>query len=162
HADERKEAMLDLVPLARPRRKVAHRDGKGEPVGERLHMGLPGPEPRAIAPARVHTNQQAPRLRIGLAPQQPPPASNALHRKPGVLLGDPAVDHGFIARFILDAVWDRFPAPGVGKVRDFHGLRLARRLPATTSILERSDEFFLLGVDADHWIMAPDEPPHLL
>ena len=39
--DEREQTMLDLVPLARARREVAHGDRKAEFVGEPLQFDLP-------------------------------------------------------------------------------------------------------------------------
>ena len=44
--DERKQPMLDLVPLAGSRRKVADGDRQGDLVGEALQFGFP--QPKAI------------------------------------------------------------------------------------------------------------------
>src|SRR5439155_377951 len=39
--DEREQAVLDLVPLAGPRRKVAHHHGQPTPIRQSLHLHLP-------------------------------------------------------------------------------------------------------------------------
>src|SRR5713101_5280322 len=70
HTDERKQPMLHLVPLARSRRIVAdgHRDA--QPIREPLQVHFPRPEAGAVAAASVGADQQSPRLRVRVAPQQ--------------------------------------------------------------------------------------------
>jgi hypothetical protein len=48
-ADEREEAVLDLVPFAGPWRKVAHVHVDVVPVGETLKLNLPESRPVAVA-----------------------------------------------------------------------------------------------------------------
>ena len=52
-ANERKQPVLDLVPLAGARREVAHRDPKARLAGEALKLQLPEPDARPVAPAAV-------------------------------------------------------------------------------------------------------------
>src|ERR1700734_1851505 len=51
--DEREEPMLDLVPLARAGREVAHPDREAQLVGEALKLQLPASRPSAVAPASI-------------------------------------------------------------------------------------------------------------
>src|ERR1700691_6006359 len=51
--DEREQSMLDLVPLARPRREVADVDREVELVREALKLKLPDVRPIAVAATRV-------------------------------------------------------------------------------------------------------------
>ena len=62
HRDVREQAMLDLVPLARARRKVTDRDGEPGAIGELLQFPLPEPEAGPVAPAGIGRDQQ--RLRV--------------------------------------------------------------------------------------------------
>ena len=39
--DKRKQAMFDLIPLARPWRQVTYRDGDAQLIGQRLQFYLP-------------------------------------------------------------------------------------------------------------------------
>ena len=57
-ADEGKHPVLDLVPLARPRRKVAHRDGEPGAIRQPLKFPFPEPEAGAVAPAGIRGDQQ--------------------------------------------------------------------------------------------------------
>src|SRR5512147_2917333 len=68
HRDVREEAVLDLVPLARPRREVAPRYLKPGLIGERLQFHLPEPDPIPVAPAAVGADQQVPGLRNNSSP----------------------------------------------------------------------------------------------
>src|SRR3990172_11389850 len=49
HADEREQAMLDLVPFARSGGIVADRDRQAEFVGQPLQEEIPGPQTVATA-----------------------------------------------------------------------------------------------------------------
>ena len=62
-ADEGKQSVLDPVPLAGARRKMAHRDVQAGFIGQLLQFQLPEPYPCAVATARSGGNQQA----LGLA-----------------------------------------------------------------------------------------------
>ena len=53
HRDVREQPMLDLVPLARTRRKVTDRDHQARPIGQTLQFPLPQPEARPVAPACI-------------------------------------------------------------------------------------------------------------
>ena len=50
HRDVREQPMLDLVPLARTRRKVTDRDHQARPIGQTLQFPLPQPEAAPLLP----------------------------------------------------------------------------------------------------------------
>ena len=57
HGDVRKQAMLDLVPLARAGSNVTDRHLQAEGVGETLKSSLPPPEAIALAAAAVSADE---------------------------------------------------------------------------------------------------------
>ena len=57
HADIRKEAMFNLVPLARARREVAHRDLQLVLIGQLLEFSFPEAHPVAVAAAAVRADE---------------------------------------------------------------------------------------------------------
>ena len=56
-ADEGKEPVLDLVPLAGARREMADNDSQACFVGQFLQLEFPKPEPGAIAASRVSRDE---------------------------------------------------------------------------------------------------------
>src|SRR5512144_3171251 len=80
HRDERKHAVLDLVPLARSRRKVADVDREVELVGEPLQFGLPQAGPVAVASAGIGGDEDLARIRIA---RRSDPAPPRFDRRPG-------------------------------------------------------------------------------
>src|SRR5438876_10554217 len=73
-ADEREEAMLGLVPFARPRRIVTDRDRHRDLIRERLQAELPGAQRGAVAAAAGGAHQESPGVMIETPAVQPPPA----------------------------------------------------------------------------------------
>ena len=84
--------MLDLVPLARARREVADRDLQARLVGEFLQFHLPEPDPIAVAPPAVGTDQQPLRLGVRLLTHREPPLADALDGEAGRVVIDADVD----------------------------------------------------------------------
>src|SRR2546427_2093953 len=81
HADEGEEPMLDLVPLARSRRVVTDRNRHPHLIRELLEMKFPCSKATSVASTGIRADQNAPRRRIGLPSQHPPPTADALHCK---------------------------------------------------------------------------------
>ena len=75
--------MLNLVPFAGPRRKMADRDGETKFIGETLKLPFPQTQPRTIAPPRICRDQQP--LRAGIKPLtlETPPAPDRSDREGG-------------------------------------------------------------------------------
>src|SRR3990172_7267233 len=67
-ADEGKQPVFDLVPLARSRRKMAHRDWVAKTVRQALQFPFPQTHPRPVASAAVGDDEQGAGLRIAPAP----------------------------------------------------------------------------------------------
>ena len=65
-SDERKQAMLDLVPLAGAGRQVANRYGKLELVGQFLKLDFPKTHTISVAAATVGGNHQPCGLGVAL------------------------------------------------------------------------------------------------
>ena len=73
--------MLDLVPLARTRRKVTDRDHQARPIGQTLQFPLPQPEARPVAPACIRRDQQRLGLSIRRATHVLPPTLDRPYRE---------------------------------------------------------------------------------
>ena len=81
HRDVREQPMLDLVPLARTRRKVTDRDHQARPIGQTLQFPLPQPEARPVAPACIRRDQQRLGLSIRRATHVLPPTLDRPYRE---------------------------------------------------------------------------------
>lgn len=81
--DERKEAMLNLVPLAGARRKVTYRDRQLLLGRKSLELSLPQMAAVAIASAAVGADQKMAGLRVAGLAHVPPPLADALHGELG-------------------------------------------------------------------------------
>src|SRR5918994_3016264 len=71
--DKTKEPVLNLVPLARPRRKVADMDRHLHFIRKLLQANFPEPGATAIAPPAIGGNEQFPGLRVALLAHVSPP-----------------------------------------------------------------------------------------
>src|SRR5947207_2661315 len=95
HGDVRKKAMLDSVPLARPRWEVTHRDGQAGPIGELLQFPLPEANAGAVAAAGVRGDHQGSRVGIRVAAHLSPPPADSIDRKARGVVIDPDTDPAF-------------------------------------------------------------------
>src|ERR1039457_3316884 len=87
--NEREEPVLDLVPLAGARWKVA--DGKRQAafIRETLQLQFPESQPPTVAAPAIGGDQQCPGARIKFLPLGAPPATNRGHGKGSrVMVGD--------------------------------------------------------------------------
>ena len=79
--------MLDLVPLTRPWRKVAHHDGEARLIRKSLQFHLPQAQTIAITPAPVRRDQERLGVRIQSSSFGAPPPTNGCDREgPGVMV----------------------------------------------------------------------------
>jgi hypothetical protein len=118
--------MLDPVPLGGPWRQVADRDlppGLGRQPGQ---LGLPGPDPVAVAAASIGTDQQPVGLGAGEAADLLPPAPQGGDREPGGVVVGPDTDPAGVAAKVIDAIGIALPSLGVGEVMHVDPLGLAR------------------------------------
>src|SRR6266542_3768802 len=79
--DVAEHAMLDLVPLARTRWEMAHRQSQTQVVRQLLQRHLPESRAAAVAAAAVRRDQQLLGPRISLATHLTPPPLNAGRRE---------------------------------------------------------------------------------
>src|SRR5438046_2068206 len=77
--DERKQPMLNLIPLAGPRREVADVYRHPGLVGPFLERTLPQPGPVAVAAAGIGRDQQLAGPRVAGVPQLLPPTPDTGH-----------------------------------------------------------------------------------
>src|SRR5271156_76624 len=150
-----KQAVLDLVPLARAWWEMAHLDLQAGFVAEALQFDLPQAISATIAAATVGRDQQPPRVRVTTMAQPLPPGPNRFHGEFGRIAADPDTHPGFVVGQIVDAVRHRLPCSRVRKVVDSDLARLAFPAPRLPRILEISQGFLLLGVDRDCWLSLP-------
>src|ERR1022692_4615240 len=142
--------MLDLIPLAGARRKVAHRDMQPGPVGHPLKFPLPQPAPAPVGTTAVGRDQELRRIRVDLTPHLPPPSPQRLDSELGRVMIDSNTDPTRIGRLVVDAVRDSLAQIRVDEVVDLHllGATLGSPLPAT--VAELAYKLFLLGIDRHH------------
>src|SRR6202158_3700660 len=84
--------MLDLVPLARPGRKVTDRDVHSELIGQLLKLDLPKSQSGAVAATAISCDQEPPSAVVERASHVPPPATDTLHGKARGIVVDPDAD----------------------------------------------------------------------
>ena len=111
HRDVREQPMLDLVPLARTRRKVTDRDHQARPIGQTLQFPLPQPEARPVAPACIRRDQQRLGLSIRRATHVLPPTLDRPYREARGVVIDPDTHPAFVAMQIVDAIRNGLPRP---------------------------------------------------
>ena len=155
--DMAEEPMLDLVPLARPRRQVTDMDAEPRLIGELLQLHFPGAGAIAIAPARVRGDKEVSGLRIRAAAQALPPVTNRRDGEGGRIVVLAHADPCLVAGHVIDSVGNRFPARVRRKIVDTHLLRPTRRLPFSAPISEVPDQFFLFRVDQDDRLVMLQE-----
>ena len=91
HADKRKQAMFDLVPLAGSGRKMANRDGNSDLVRQFLDLDLPEAHAGSVTPSPIRRNQKLGGLRVGFRPHAlPPPPDRLDGKRRRVVVGPPA------------------------------------------------------------------------
>lgn len=142
------EAMLDGVPLGSARRVMGNGKSETERVGQLgLELGFPGTAAIAVAAAGVAEDEELTGSSVAELSLVAPPVSDGVSGKGGGVMRDADDDGTSIGEEIIDAVGDG-DAGGIGAevvIID----RARRQVPSRTWILEVTDQFALLGVDAD-------------
>src|SRR5208282_1926084 len=123
---------------------------ENEPLLTRpLQRHLPPPFPVVVGPTTVHLDQQPFRLRIAVAADIQPPATNRGHGEVRRVVRG-ADDHvAIVERHIVDAGGDR-PAQGPTGIVVVQHLAVLPS-PAAARILEVADPFLFLRIDANDW-----------
>src|SRR6266571_7523107 len=144
-----KQAMLDLVPLARAGREMAHFDLQTGFIAQRLQFDLPKTISATVAAATVRRDQQALGLRVPATAQTLPPGPNRFHGELGRVAAQSDTHPRFVMGQIIDSVRNGLSFSGIRKVVniDFAGFALGSVLRAR--ILQISQGFLLLRIDRD-------------
>ena len=145
-ADEREEPMLNLVPFAGTRRKMADRDGETKFIGETLKLPFPQAQPRTIASPRICRDQQPFSLGVRAPSFSPPPCPDRGHCKGRGVMVSSDIDETPVSRQFVNAVGMRSRDRRVWEIVtvDLWGLAIPSPLLSSISIV--SDQFLLLGV----------------
>ena len=112
-----------------------------------LQIELPGSRPAAVAAAAVGEDLQRGGLAIAFAALGAPPLLDAVDGELGGVGGGADEDGSGIGLQVLDSVGDGATLGVGGEVVVAH--QFGGAVPFGAGILERADEFLLLGVDAD-------------
>src|SRR5262249_26556722 len=155
------QAMLDLVPFARSRWKMAYADRQLQFVGQVLQRHLPASVAGTVATSAICGDQQLGRRRIQRATHLAPPTSNRFDSKVGRVVMCAAPSPARVRRQIIHAVGDRFPQFLVHEIMDVDLGRFPLRPPFLADILEISHEFLLFRVHRDHRLATLLEPANL-
>src|SRR5271166_858884 len=134
-----KHTMLDLVPLTRPRRKVAYTDPQTSRISEPLQAHLPQATPGAVAAPAVGREQQFRCLGVGPRPHLLPPTPNRLRRERRRIVIDPNAYPTLITSQIIDPIRNPLAQTLIHKVLGTDLLRFPGRLPLTAPVLEIPD-----------------------
>src|SRR5512144_439220 len=146
-ADVSKQAMLDLIPLARARRQVTDRDRQARIVGKALQFGFPQPGARPIATSAIGDDQQFPDRWVAPLAHLVPPAPQRPDRKLRGVMIHPDTDPTPVGGHVVYPVGHR-PAKRLGaEIIDIDRLGLALGPPLPSTVLERADQLLLLRID---------------
>ena len=144
--DVAKHAMLNLVPLAGARRKVADLQRNAQPIGQVLQGNFPQPVTASIAAPTVRRDQRLARLTMMLHAHFAPPTPNRLRRKSSRIVIDADADPTLVFSQVVHPVGNGLAQVLVNEVveQDFYGLTPG--LPLTAAHAEFADQLLLFGV----------------
>src|ERR1700694_6188183 len=145
--------MLNLVPLARPRREVAHAEAQSGLVRKVLQFELPQACAVAIASPGVRSDEQVIGLRVRLLAHHLPPLPDRSYGELGGVVVATDADPRLAACHVVDAVRDGLADRGLGDGAPERLLGCRTRLPLPAAALGVADELLLLRVDRDHRLL---------
>src|SRR5215471_19543796 len=136
--------MLDLVPLARARRKMTHLHAQAGLIHKLLQFEFPESQPPSIAAAGIRRNEDGPGLRIEPSPFMPPPSADRGDSKFARVVTRADIDETAVAPDVINA-------KGIGarhrrrrKIVHLHLLGILGRPPLPARIREIPDQLFTL------------------
>src|SRR3984957_16356941 len=147
--------MLDLVPLARPRREVADTDDQFRFIGEALQLQFPRARTVSVASPSVRSDEELGSIRVRSRSHGLPPLPNRGDGKGWGVGGGTHPPPSLVTSHVVDAVRDCLPQSVLRKIVDQRLLRHPLRLPLVPSILEIADQLLLLGIHRDNRLSAP-------
>ena len=148
HRDEGEQSVLDLVPFARARRKVTHRNRQALFCREGLQLALPQRETIPVAAPAVCADQKATRARIAGPTHVLPPLADALDCKFGGVAAHPHVDPPGVLADVVDTVRHGLGHLRIGKIVREHLDRISFRAPLPAGVFIGPYELLLFGVIA--------------
>ena len=134
--DEAKEAMLDLVPFAGARRKMADYQLETQLVRQLLQRHLPKTRAVAVTPPAVGGDQQLPGSGKSATAHLLPPSADAVDGELGGVVVDPHAHPALVVENIVDTVGNRFPQCLVQEVVNTNLLGFATGMPLASGVLE--------------------------
>jgi len=145
--------VLDFVPLAGAGGQVADEDVEAEFVGQLLQFAFPQPHPRTVAAAAIGGDQQAGGIRVTRPPEVEPPLANAVDREGGRVVVDADTHPAGIRSEIIDAIRHCTTKFFDQEIVDPDLFRISVTAIFASVVAEVADEFLLLGIDRDHWLL---------
>ena len=137
--DVAEHPVLDLVPLARSRREVAHLDREGEVVGQFLELPAPQTDAISVVSSPVGGDQEPTSRGIDRMPHLPPPSPDALHRKFGGVVADADIDPSGIGCHVVDPVGSDLAQNRIVKISlEIKGDEADLRRVANHDLIDRS------------------------
>ena len=160
--DVAEQPVLDLVPLARPGREVAHRDLQPGLFGQDGELVFPEPAPVAVGAAGVAGGQQPPRARVAGAALGPPPQPQRVHRERCGVMADPDGHEPPVRGDVVDPVRGDLPQLLIGEVVVADPNRVPGGPPRSPVPVIGAELLLLLGVHADRRVARRPERSDLL
>ena len=153
--DVAEHPVFDLIPLARPRREVAHRDPQAGLIGQLLQLHLPETATAPVRAAAIGSDQQLGRTRIHRASHVSPPPPQRLDGELGRVMIDAHAHPAGVGRQVVHPVGDRLAQLRVQEIMDADLFGATLGLPLPSAVLEVADQFLLLGVHRDDRLAPP-------
>jgi len=144
-----RQPMLNLVPFARAKGKMADLHHQARAIGKALQLNLPKSVSMTIATTAVRSNQQTLRGSIALAAHPFPPLRKRGDGKLGGVMVDSDQNPGAVAAQVVNTKGNRFAQLVVGKVARIQLSRFALGTVGPPWILAVSQHFFLPRIDRD-------------
>src|ERR1022692_3755311 len=152
--DEREQTMLDLVPFAGSRRKVADRNLQSGFIGQFLQLQFPQPHSRPVAASAVRCNQELTGIGVCLSTHHVPPAPDTLDgERRRVMIGANA-DPTCILPQIVNSIGNVFLLREIMHLDKF-GLTLGP--PFAPPVLVVPYLFLLFRVYGNRWLTTLQE-----
>jgi hypothetical protein len=152
--DEAEQAMLNLVPFARARRKMAHEQFQLHLIRQLLQSDLPQARPETVAAASVRRDQQFVSTRKPPAAHALPPTANGPRREMSRVVMNPDTHPPLVVDHVVNTIGNGFTQLRVFEVMNPDFLRLPLGPPLLPRILEIAKQFLLFRVHRYHRLAA--------
>src|SRR5262245_28374361 len=161
-SDMAKQPMLDLIPFAGPRRKMAYVQFQSDSVRQFLQGNLPQSASHSVASTTIGGDHQLSCARKPLHPHPHPPATNGLGSETRRVMVDANAHPTLVVRNVVDTIGDGFTQILVLKVMNANLFRVSLETPFSTAVLELAHQFLLFRVHRDYRLTLPLQPKHFL